>query len=117
MMVGWYMDVLVGYLIRILIQMTKERGSSRWPLEKAKVTGSNCDAAVYGGPVAEVIYTYTHSGEYFSGMHREPFILRDSAEEYAARFPAGGDVIVRVKPGEPEVSIVREDDQAVGILK
>jgi hypothetical protein len=97
--------------------MTKARGSRRWPLGKAKVTGSNCDAAVYGGPVAEVTYTYTHKGEYFSGMHREPFILRDSAVEYASRFPAGGDVIIRVRPGEPEMSIVREDDQAVGILK
>src|SRR3981189_3520566 len=117
MLVGWYIDILIGYLIRILIQMTRARGSSRWPLERAKVTGSNCDAAVYGGPVAEVTYTYAQAGEYFSGTHREPFILRDSAEEYAARFPAGGDVIIRVQPGEPEVSIVREDDQAVGILK
>jgi hypothetical protein len=40
-----------------------------------------------------------------------------SAEQCAARFPTGGDVIVRVKPGEPEMSIVRDDDQAIGILK
>jgi hypothetical protein len=50
-------------------------------------------------------------------MNREPFILSASAQEYVARFRAGGDVIVRVKPGEPEASIVREDDQALGILK
>ncbi len=83
---------------------------------KATVTGSNCDHTPYGGPVAEITYAYTHEGEYYSGIHREPFILRGSAEEYVARFRAGGDVIVRVKPVEPEVSIVRDDDQAVGIL-
>jgi hypothetical protein len=43
--------------------------------------------------------------------------LKSRTEEYVVRFRAGGDVIVRVKPGEPEASIVREDDQALGILK
>jgi hypothetical protein len=117
MMVGWYLDVLVGYLIRIMIRMMKARGSSTWPVEKGTVTGSSCDAAAYGGPVAEITYTYTHKGEYFSGMNREPFILLSSADEYVARFRAGGDVIVRVNAGEPEASIVREDDQTLGILK
>jgi hypothetical protein len=116
MLTGWYVDILVGYLIRIVILMIKARGSKAWPVEKGTVTGSRCDPAVYGGPVAEITYTYTHKGEYFSGMHREPFILRDSAEEYVTRFPAGGDLIVRIKPGEPEVSIVRDRDQACGML-
>ncbi len=116
MMIGWYLDVLVSYLIRIVIRTIKARGSGTWPAEKATVTGSSCDHAPYGGPVAEITYAYTHEGEYCSGMHCEPFILRGPAEEYVARFPAGGDVIVRVKPGEPDVSIVCDDDQAVGIL-
>jgi hypothetical protein len=50
MMVGWYLDVLVGYLIRIVIRMMKARGSGTWPVEKGTVTGSSCDAAPYGGP-------------------------------------------------------------------
>jgi hypothetical protein len=119
-MIDRLLEVLVRcllYLIRIVIRMKKERGSSSRPVEKGTVTGSSCEAAPYGGPVAEITYTYTHKGEYFSGMNREPFILSSSAEEYVARFRAGGDVIVRVKPGEPEASIVREDDQALGILK
>ncbi len=117
MLSGWYVDILVGYLIRILIRTVKARGSDHWPIEKAKITGSRCDGAAYGGPVAEVTYAYHREGEYCSGMHREPFLLVGSAEEYVARFREGGDVIVRVKPGEPEVSIVRQRDQAIGILK
>ncbi|HYU47571.1 MAG TPA: hypothetical protein VEK84_15510 [Terriglobales bacterium] len=116
MALGWYMDVLVGYVIRLVILTIRARGSRRWRLEKATVTASNYDGYAYGGPVAEVIYTYTHEGELFAGIHQEPFILNSSAEEYAARFPRGGDVIVRVKSGEPEVSIVCDRDQAVGIL-
>ncbi len=118
-MIDRLLDLLLGcllYLIRIVIRMMKERGSSTWPVEKGTVRGSSCEAAPYGGPVAEITYTYTYEGEYFSGMNREPFILGGSAQEYVARFRAGGDVIVRVNPIEPEASIVREDDQTVGIL-
>jgi hypothetical protein len=115
-MIGWYFDVLVGYLIRILSRTIRFRGSGRWPAEKAKVTGSRCEGAVYGGPVAEVTYTFTHKGEYCSGMHREPFLSRVSAERYTERFPEGGDIVVRVKPGEPEISIVCDDDQSIDIL-
>jgi hypothetical protein len=116
-MVDWFFDALVGYLIyifRSVIRMAKARGSSAWPVVKATVTGSSCEAT-YRGAVAEVTYTYTQQGEYFTGMHREPCILNGSAEEYVARFPAGGDVIIRVKPGEPDVSVVCDDDQTVGI--
>ena len=114
MLSGWYVDIFVGHLIRILIRTVKARGSDRWAIEKGMVTGSRSDPAPYGGPVAEV--TCTYEGKYFSGMQREPCTLRGSAEEYAARFREGSDIIARVKPGEPEVSIVRQRDQAIGIL-
>jgi len=112
---GWYLDILFGYLIRILIRTVKARGSDHWAVEKGTVTGSRSDPAPYGGPFAEVTYTYTHEGEYFSGMHREPCILRSSSEEYAARFREGSDIILRIKPEEPDLSIVRQRDQAIGI--
>jgi len=117
-MVEWVLDVLIGYLIylfRSVIRMVEARGSGTWLVVKATVTGSSCDAT-YLGAFAEVTYVYTFQEEPFSGMHREPCISHGSAQEYVARFPAGGDVIIRVKPREPEVSIVRDRDQAVGIL-
>src|SRR5260370_18032809 len=116
MISGWYVDILVGYLIRILIRTVTARGSGHWPLEKAKVTGSRCDDAAYGGPVGEITYAFTYEGEFCSGTHREPFLLSGSAEQYSARFPTVGDVIVRAKPGEPAMSTVPDVDQAVGIL-
>jgi uncharacterized protein DUF3592 len=117
-MMDWFLDVLVGYLvylIRIVIRMIKARGGSTWPVVKAKVTGSTCDAT-YRGAIAEVTYTYPYQGGHFAGIHREPCVLRGSAEEYVARFPAGGDIIVRVKPETPEASIVCDRDQAIGLL-
>jgi|SRR5271166_6141205 len=116
MLTGWYMDILVGYLIRILIGIVKARGSDHRLVEKAQITGSRCDGAGFGGPVGEVTYAFHHQGEFCSGMHREPFLLRSSADDYISRFTTGSDVIVRVKPGEPEVSTVRQRDQVIGIL-
>jgi hypothetical protein len=117
MISGWYFDVVIGYLIRILIRAVRARGSNTWPVEKATVSNSRCPAAQYGGPVAEIIYTYIHEGSYFSGIQRKPFLLRGSAEDYASRFPSASDVLVRVKPGEPEVSIVCDEDQTPGRLE
>jgi hypothetical protein len=115
-MLGWYVDIIVGYIVRITMQTIKSRGGSRWLLQRATVTGSNCEYSVYGGQVAEVTYTWNRDGEYFSGMHKEPFLFHGSAVEYAARFPAGSDLIIRVQPSQPEVSIIRDNDQTWGIF-
>ena len=100
------------YLIRLVIRMVKARASDTWPVVKGTVSTSNCPPASYGGPVAEVVYTYIHEGSYFSAIHRKPFLLHASAQDYAAQFPTGSDIIARVKPGQPETSIVCDVDQA-----
>ena len=112
-MIGWYFDVVIGYLIRTVICLVKARRSNAWPVNKATVASSFCPAFSYGGSVAEVGYTYIHEGSYYYGVHREPFLLHGSAKEYAARFLRGGGIIIRVKPGEPETSLVRDEDQTL----
>jgi hypothetical protein len=115
-MLGWYFDLVIGYLIRTVIRMVKTRGSDFWTVEKGLVSASTCPAATYGGPVAEVSYTYNYEGGYFAGIHQKPFILRGSAEDYAAQFPAGSEVFVRVKPEQPQTSVVCDEDQTARVL-
>jgi len=98
-MISWYFDIVIGYLIRTVIRIVKARGSNAWPVNKATVANSGCPAFSYGGPVAEVGYTYIYEGGYYSGVHREPFLLRGSAKEYAARFSTVSGIIIRVKTG------------------
>jgi hypothetical protein len=62
MLSGWYLDILVGYLIWILVRTVKARGSEHWPVEKALITGSSCAHAAYGGPVDEITYTFPSRG-------------------------------------------------------
>jgi len=111
MLGGWYIDVVFGYLIRAVIRLIKLSRSHGWPLEQAVVSSSTCPPAAYGGPVAEIGYTYVHAGGYYADVHSEPFLLRSSAQEFATRFSVGSHVTIRIDPKQPETSILREDDQ------
>ena len=108
---GWYIDIVIGYLIRAVIRLVKLHKSDSWSLEDAVVSSSTCPPAPYGGPVAEIGCTYNHAGGYYASVHSEPFILRSSAEEYAATFAVGAHITIRIDPRQPETSILREDDQ------
>jgi hypothetical protein len=61
--------------------------------------------------MAEVIYSFSHHGQYLSGKHQKPFLSYDSAKQYVAGFPKDTRITVRVNPGNPKISIVRDEDQ------
>ena len=96
---GWFVDIFVEYLFRVIARMIKRRGSGAWPV------------AIYGGAAAEVYYTYRVDGELYTGVNEKPFISHDSGGNYVSNFAPGREFTVRVKPGYPLVSIVREVDQ------
>ncbi len=58
--------------------------------------------------MAEVSYIYRVDGEPFLGTKKEPFIFHSSGEEYISHFVTGKELTVRVKPGDPMVSVVNE---------
>ena len=107
---GWFLDIIIGYLIRSSIRLVRLSKSSNWPVERGTVTGSACPGS-YGGPVSEITYTYTHAGEYYSGIHEQTFLSRNSAEHYSAKFQPGSMIAVRINPKTPESSIVANEDQ------
>ena len=109
-MIGWYFDVVVGFLIRTVIRFVKLRSSEAWPVERGTISAATCPAAVYGGPVAELGYTYVHKGEYYSGVHRKAFMLKSSAEDYVSQILTGSQIAVRVKLTHPETSVVAVDE-------
>jgi hypothetical protein len=108
MIAGWYVDIIVGYLVRTLVRFIQTWQSEGWPVERGTISSAICPPASYGGPVAELGYTYIHKGEYYSGVHRKAFVLRSSAEDYVGQIPIGAEIPVRVKPTQPEASVVVE---------
>jgi Protein of unknown function (DUF3592) len=108
---GWFLDVLIAYLVKSALRLFYLKGSEQWPVVKATVTVSSCPPKVLGCFTAEIAYTYVLNGHIYTGMHERPFISRDSAQEYVRRFPSGTSLIARIKPEMPEKSVVRDEDQ------
>jgi hypothetical protein len=107
-------SVLVGYVVRMATRPFKAWRSDQWPRENATVYSSNTSDLFPGG-LAEIIYSYSHKGKYFSGTHTKQFLSSFEADRYSAGFPKGSQFVVRVNPGHPKTSIVRDDDQNQGI--
>lgn len=102
--------ILMGYLLPRTVHFFKTRSSSQWPKETATVLTSNSTPGS-AGAVSVIVYSYTHEGRYCSGTHEKPFLSQTSAKRYAANFPKGSQMIVRVKPEVPTASIVHDHDQ------
>lgn len=99
----------MGFLIRTVVRFFKIRSSEAWPVEMGTISSATCPSGVFGGPVAELGYTYIHKGEYYSGVYRKAFMLRDSAKDYVAQIVIGSQIAVRVNPTQPETSVVAFD--------
>lgn len=110
---GFFIDVIIGYIARATRNAWSSGGSAKWALVEAIVTADPTKSSGYGGTSVEIVYSYRFQGELYTGLHEEPCFL--SASEYMERFSKGRTFVVRVKPDEPEVSVVREEDQADGI--
>ena len=59
--------------------------------------------------MAEIRYTYRVDGEPFAGAYIKPFIFYVPGERYIKQFVTGAEFTVRVKPGDPLVSVVHKD--------
>jgi Protein of unknown function (DUF3592) len=112
---GWFVDIVVGYLItlfRIISRSVRALRSKDWHEASAVVSGASCQSQAYmPRPVAEIVYTYRFVGGFYGGVDEKPFFLEGSAKACADQFKRGDTLIIRVKPGEPETSLVFDEDQ------
>jgi hypothetical protein len=112
--VGFFVDVIVGYIARSIRNGWRAGSSGDWPLVEAIVTAAPTTSSGYGGTTVEIPYSYRVRGELYTGLHEEPCSLFGS--EYMKRFPKGKRFVVRIKPEEPEVSVMRDADQTDEIM-
>ena len=109
---GWFLDVLVAYLFKSLTRLLRMRGSAAWPTQVGTVTSSHVHQPALGCATAEIAYMYKIGTSIYTGMTEKPSFM-GSAEKYAACFVPESRLIVRVKPGAPEISVVRDEDQSL----
>ena len=104
---GLILDVLVEFLVRVVMRMVRIFRSRSWPTVTGEVTSSTYQKAGYGCDVAEISYKYRVDGELYTGMYEKPFISSVRGEDYVARLPEGTELVLRVKPGEPSISVMQ----------
>ena len=110
---GWFVDIYVEYLFRIMVRLFKTCGKGTWPVVEGTVTDSDCPASALGCPVAEIYYKYVVAGELYTGIHEKAFILLSSAEHYAHQLAAGAHLKVRLDPTSAAISVVLDRDQTL----
>lgn len=107
---GLILDIYIVYAIKAISRFFKQRSAGEWQLVEAVVL-SAVDSRGY--PDCRIVYSYSINGQSYSGSSDVPFMFRDSAKEYAAGFEKGRKLYIRVKPGEHEISTMRDEDQAI----
>ena len=107
---GLVLDIYVEFIVRVIIRLLRARGSKAWPVIKGKITGINLRPGGFGCAVADVAYSYRSDGELYTGTDAVPFVWTSTAENYLEGHPRGSELLVRVSPGDPGVSVVRQKD-------
>lgn len=108
---GWFVDLYFTYLLKSLCRVLRMRRSRVWPTVTGRVASTRWSPGEVGCPMAEVVYTYTVGDNTFGGIDEKPFLSSDSAESHTLRFTRDSSVVVRFKPEDPSVSVVRDRDQ------
>jgi hypothetical protein len=103
-------DILIAFVIRAVTQLLRSYRAKSWPIVTAKVTTAEERHSGIGCTVVELTYKYRMNGVLFTGSHAEPFLWTGSARNYVEEHSRGSELIVRVKPGVPESSVVRDRD-------
>jgi hypothetical protein len=80
------------------------------------VKGTVFDARVrregggHGPLLAEIVYSFSVNGEYFSGSERRAYETEKAAEKFLGRFRRGQSVFIRYDPANLEMTTLRDQD-------
>ena len=102
---GWFADIFIEYLVRIIVGFVKRFRSRNWPLTEATVMSADCPAVVLGCAVATVYYEYPVGSDKYGAAFDRPFLTNDSGKRFAARLTKGVKFTVRVNPKDPSASV------------
>ena len=104
-MFGWFADVYIEYLFRVLFRAIRLLRSRDWPSVRATVLSAECPRADFGCTVATVYYEYMMDGRKYGAGFEKAFIVQESGERFAGAIVKGTDFAVRVDPRNSSVTI------------
>jgi hypothetical protein len=101
----FWLFVAVSSLVAVVVRNQRERAGQSWPIVGGTVESAQM-TMVDGQARAEVAYSYSVNGEYFSGVFFRVPRTTGKGEELLAHFPKESHVLVHYKPGSPEISVL-----------
>lgn len=104
-MAGLVLNVFVEYFFRVLGRAISLLRSHGWPLQKGTALSARCQQASFGCTLADVDYEYVVDGVKYGDSYAKPFLWQESGVDYAESFVKGQEFKVRLKPGDPSVSV------------
>jgi hypothetical protein len=107
---GVLLDIYVEYFVRVIIGFFKRWNARLWNIVTAEVTDTDYRHSGIGCAVADVSYRYEIDGQVYTGTNSVPFISDGSAKDYVEHYSPKSQLLIRVRPGYPGVSVVRETD-------
>jgi len=108
-MAGLVLDIYLIFLFRCIRRIFARRGSQAWPTQLATIEDTTTGDAY---AKCDVIYSYEIDGDFFTGTNEKPFIRHSSAYEYQKLFQRKSTLMIRIKPGRPDISVVIDSDQS-----
>ena len=109
MLLGWYLDEIIVFLLRTLFRLIRDRNTRTWPTVEGEIHTSGRSSSFY--PRAEITYMYSVNGERHFGIHERAFFFRNAADEYAKRFIPKCKVTIRYSVDDPDRSFFSMHDQ------
>ena len=94
----------------------QRRMSDRWPVTEAHVFQTVIDQNSQATWTCRVVYSYCLQGDYFSGEDERTFATENAAEKFEEQFPKGRKILIRYHPGNPELTMLRDEDNRAFIV-
>jgi hypothetical protein len=91
-------------------------GSNAWPIANGRIFESSLQHDDIHGLAAELTYSYTVFGEYYSGIYRRGFRRKKRAEAFLERFPRETPIPVRYQSQRPEISTLLLSDLSLLLM-
>jgi hypothetical protein len=91
-------------------------GVGKWATADAVVPGRSGASRGILRYTVEIVHSDRVGGELYTGLQEAP-VFMGSDSESMERFSKGRKFVVRVRLGQAELSVVRDDDQGDGIRK
>ena len=105
-----YLVAILSGLIGAWRLAARRRRAESWPMllgyvERAEVNNEG------NGYTVTLAYSYQVNGEFLSGFYSKPFKMFRFAEEFVS-MNRGQQLFVRYDPEKPEISVIRDKDNA-----